>query len=628
MVSNYSGTLLRVDLTSGKVVKQICLNHLIRNYLGGSGIIARILYDEVKPKTDAFDPTNRLIFAVGPLSGTLWPQSGRVEIGAKSPLTGIYGDTSSGGDVGPEIKFAGYDGIIIQGRSSKPVYLWIDDDKIELRDAKDLWGKGVIETEEIVREELGDPTIKLASIGIAGENLVRFASIMCSTMRAAARAGIGAVMGSKKLKAIAIRGSKDVEIAHFDEFVDLMKRFQKRLLDHPYTTSKRKYGTPRLVEIMNEIARFPTRNFQTGVFPYAEEVGGEKLFQLKIKDKACFGCLYACDNYLTITSGKFKGTYFRIPEYETLNSFGSRVGNRDLKSIVFMNRLCNDYGMDSISTGGVIAFAMELYEKCILTDKDTGGMNFNWDNPENIISIIHSIAHRKGFGDSLAEGTINLAKKIGKGSYKFAMHVKGMDISAQDGRAQKSMGLAHAVSSRGADHLKGYPTLDESGYKEAVIERFGKEHLLILDRLSPIDKALLVKDGEELSAIADSVGVCKSGIHGPAVFYWPDLAKAISLVTGMEITVEELKVIGERIVNLERAFNIREGIGRKDDTLPDRFLYEPAPDGPAKGQVVELDLMLDQYYDLRGWNKKTGFPSKRTLRKLGLDNVIKDIYDS
>lgn len=621
-LGGYAGRLLQVDLTRGKAIAQKLPEELARSYIGGNGFCARLLFDLIKPKTDPLGSANVLVFAVGPLSGTIWPQTGRYEVAAKSPLTGLYGEANSGGHWGAELKHAGFDAIIVRGRSPKPVYLFVEDGKAELRDAKQLWGRSALETEAALKEKHGGDA-QVASIGQAGENLVRFSCIM-TNYRAAARTGLGAVMGSKRLKAVAVRGSLDVEVADLKQLECLASVGYKKLLQHKFSVSTTKYGTTILVELMTEIGRFPTRNFQSGVFEHAAQIGGERIVrEFKVKDRACFSCPLRCENFVRTPGGlPSEGKI----EYETLSSLGGRCGNADLEKLLHANRLCNLYGIDTISCGGVIAFAMECYERGLLTKRETDGIELRWGNADAIIECIEKIAGREGFGAKLAEGTAMFAKGFGKEVEQFTMVVKGMDEPAQDGRAQKSMGLSHATANRGADHLTSFEVLSEVGFVEEIEKRFGKKVMPeAADRLNPKHKALMVRDGENFCAVIDSLVVCKFGAVWPPAFYFADFAAALTAATGVRYTERELRTIGERIFTLERAFDIREGITAKDDRLPERLTKEPAPAGPCKGHVVELDYMLRQYYKLRGWDRKTGWIPRSRLRALGLEDVAKQL---
>ncbi|OQY18615.1 MAG: aldehyde ferredoxin oxidoreductase [Chloroflexi bacterium] len=618
----YTGKWLHIDLTTGEIEPRQLDPALAENYLGGNGFGARLLWEHVGPEVDPLAPESLLIFATGPLVGTLMPNGCRVEVIAKSPLTGIYGDANAGGSFGPELKFAGWDAIVFTGQSPQPVYLAIAGERVELRPAGDLWGLATSETEAAIRRAWGDSQVKTATIGPAGENLVRFAGIQTTPQRSAARCGLGAVMGSKRLKAIAARGRGPVRVADPARFHDLAVDFHRRIRANPVYGPVSTHGTPGIVTLMDSLGRFPTRNFQMGSFPEIDKIGAEALEERAfVRHLACFGCPVHCDKLYRIPDGPHAGVALRSVEYETLNSMGACVWSADLDAALAANRLCDDLGLDTISAGRAISFAMELWEQEILNLDDTGGLSLRWGDMELVLRLLGMIARREGFGDLLAEGTRRAAQTIGQGAEKYAMHVKGMEIPAQDGRAQKSMGLAHVTSNRGADHLKAFPTIDETGYPDEARRRYGEEYLPEMAQpLATKYKPLLVKDGEELGAVVDSVGVCKSGgTFVMAEIYWPDLAVALEAATGMEMDVERLKRTGERIYNLQRCYNVLHGITRADDRLPCRFSEEPSPSGNARGEIIDLEPMLDEYYRLRGWDPATGRPTAEKLRELGIE---------
>lgn len=620
----YAGQILKVDLSREKTVIQETDKEMTRDYLGGNGFCARLLFDLVGPRTRPLAPSNVLIFAIGPLSGTLWPQTGRYEIAAKSPLTGIYGEANSGGHWGASLKHSGFDAIITVGRAGRPVYLLVDDGKAQIRSAKALWGATTYEADKTLRERHGTDS-RVACIGRGGENLVRFSSIMTDGYRAAARSGMGAVMGSKRLKAIVTRGGLDIQISDPEKFFKLSEAARQKILDHPFAPNTTKYGTTLLVEAMSEIGRYPTRNFQSGVFEHTDKIGGEEIVShYKVKDRACFSCPLRCESHARVSGGRF-ASEGKI-EYETLSALGGRCLNSDLEGLLYTNHLCNLHGIDTISTGGVIAFAMECFERGIITKEDTGGLELRWGDPDAIVTCIEQIVEREGFGAKLAEGTWRLARSLGEEAMHYAMVVKKQDMPAQDGRAQKSMGLSHATANRGADHLTSFEVLSEVGFVEEIEKRFGKKVMPeAADRLDPKYKALMVRDGENFCAVVDSLVVCKFGTVWPPALYFTDLAEALTAATGIKYTERKLRTIGERIFTLERAFDIREGVTVKDDTLPARLTEEPAPEGPPKGQVVELDYMLRQYYKLRGWDQKTGWIPRRRLEALGLEDVAQEL---
>jgi aldehyde:ferredoxin oxidoreductase len=623
----YGGSYLRVDLSRSEIKKLPLSEELASQFLGGNGFGTKILWDEVGRDVDPLSSQNKLIFATGPLTGTIFPTAGRLEVITKSPLTGIYGDANAGGHFTPELKRSGFDMIIFEGKSSKPVYLWVHNGEAEIRDASNTWGKGTHETENILHRDIGDNRVQVASIGPAGENLVRYAAVMTHGC-AAARAGVGCVMGSKNLKAVAALGNLDIPIANRDDYLKACLDAQKEVLKNPFTPGLARFGTPQLSVPMSEVGRFPTKNHQQGHFEFIEDISAERIEKDHfVRRIACFACPIGCHHVVEVKEGKHKGVAL-VLEYETVNALGARCWNHDLPSIIRADYLCDDYGLDTISTGVSIAFAMELQEKGILTSSDTD-LDLRWGNSDTVLELVTRIAYRKELGKILAEGVRRASQAIGKGSEYYAMHIKGQEISAQDGRAQQSMGLAQATSSRGADHLKGFPTIDEMGYPTEAVQRYGKQYLPeIVDPIQTKYKPMVVKDGEEFCAIIDSVGICKFGTLFPPALYWEPIATALSLITGMELDAPKLKTIGERIVNLQRMYNIRHGITRKDDRQPRRTLEEKSPSGRAKGHVVYLDKMVDEYYELRGWNKTTGFPTEQKLKNLGLEYTADELRNA
>ena len=624
--AGFAGAYLRVNLTTGKVEKLTLPVEWAEDYLGGNGIGTKILWDEVPSTVDPLGRDNKLIVAAGPLCGGLMPNASRLEIVAKSPLTGIYGDANAGGHFAPKLKFAGYDLVVFEGAASAPVYLMIDDDRVELRDAAHLWGKGGVETEQIIQRENRDPDLKTVVIGQAGENLVRVAAIMASFNRHAARCGLGAVMGAKKLKAVAVRGTQDLRIADPEGHRTIAFKMHSEIRGNEFFEGVHRFGTSGLVSLMHPMGRFPTKNFQYGSFDGFQEISGEILREENIvRDIGCYNCPVGCDKIYSVKSGEFAGTTTSSLEYESLNALGAGVLNRNLSGLIKANVLCDDWGLDTISAGRAIAFAMELVEKEILSPEECEGLDMTWGNCSTLIELLRRITFREGYlGNLLAEGAARAAKIIGRGAERYAMHVKGQSIPAQDGRAQQSMGLAHVTSSRGADHLKAFPVIDETGYASEAVRRYGTQYLPeLVDPLATRYKAMLVKDGEDYGAVVDSCGNCKSGgTFVMAEVYWEEQAEAIRTMTGMPMDAQRLKAIGERIYNLQRCYNILHGITRADDVLPWRFTKVPSPSGNAKGSVCHLDVMLPEYYALRGWDPETGLPLPETLARLGLGEAV------
>jgi aldehyde:ferredoxin oxidoreductase len=618
VIHGVGGEILWVDLTKGEVEKRPLDEDLIKQYLLGAGLLSRVLYDAIPQDADPLGEENVLGVATGTLTGSMFPQASRHVVAALSPLTGVWGESHAAGFWGPELKFAGYDAIFFTGISSDPVYLDIEDEKIEILDASHLWGKNVFEADDIIRETHGF-RVRVLSIGQAGENLVRFAAIMNDRDRASARSGLGAVMGSKRLKAIAVRGKGKLEVSDPKGYLKQMDVFHRRMMENPFTPSRVKYGTTSLVELMQHIGRLPSYNMRQGVFDGYEKISGDAINEkYLVKARADFSCLQRCGRYTAVREGPyaFEGG---APEFETQSSMGSRCGNENLESVLFGHHLANMYGMDTISLGATISWAMECWDEGLITAEETDGLDLSWGNHETIIKLTEMISLRKGFGDVLAEGSARAAEKIGGGAEEFVMAVKKQEIAGQEPRAQKSMGLAAVTAARGADHLYAFPVLDEVGFDEDIRKRFGEEYLPeMAERLNPKYKGLMVKQCEDFMVVVESVGLCKYGTQIPPEFFYEDLVLALKVHNGLEFSREELEEIGERIVNLNRLFNAQRGITRKDDSLPKRLTEEKAPVGPSAGEVVELEQMLDDYYRERGWDLETGLPKKETLKRLGL----------
>ncbi len=620
----YMGKWLEVDLSSGRLHEHTLDETFARDWLGGNGFGVRWLWNHVGADIDPLSSDAWLILATGPLVGTAWPCSGRTEAIAKSPLTGIYGDSNAGGFFGPELKRAGYDAIAVHGAATSPTLLCIDHDGPRLEPADTLWGHDTLETEQMIRSRFDDPHMKVASVGPAGENLVRFASIQATPNRSFGRCGLGAVLGAKKLKAICVRGTRRIPLAHPGRFADVARSMHSRIRSNPLYPTVSRYGTASLVMLANEIGRFPTRNFQNGEFERATEISAEVLRERYwVRDEGCHACPIRCDKVYRIRSGPRAGLEVSSLEYETLNAFGSNVGCADVEAILEANALCDRLGMDTISAGRAISFAMELHQRGKLPRSMARGIDLSWGNDVAILELVRMIASRKGFGDLLADGVRQAAAALGDGCAEYAMHVKGLEIPAQDGRAQQSMGLAHITSNRGADHLKAFPTIDETGLPDEVARRYGPRYLPeMADPHATRYKPFLVKDGEDFGAVVDSVGVCKSGgTFVMAEIYWADLAEGVRLSTGWDIDEAELRAIGERITNQMRTYNALHGVSRRDDRLPRRFTQEPSPARGANGEIAHAEEMLDEYYDLRGWDTIDGWPVPETLHRLRLDDV-------
>ena len=614
------GKLLRVNLTEGSILQEEIPEEKAKKFLGGRGLGTKYLFDELTPGIDPLGPENKLIFMTGLLTGTPSPSASRYSVVTKSPLTNIWAQSSSGGRWGVDLKQSGFDGIIFEGISERPVYLTIDDEKAELRDATDLWGKNVSETTQLLKERLGD-TFNVASIGTAGENLVKYAAIMNDLHRAAGRCGVGAVMGSKRLKAIAVRGTKKIKIAHEKAFQEVANKQFELLGESMLGAGLQAYGTTLVLDMVNVCGGLPTRNWQTGVCSFAEEINGEALSEkVLVSPVGCFACPIKCGRNSEIRKGPYAGQKGEGPEYETVGTLGAMCDISDLEAITMAHYLCNDYGLDTISCGSTIAFTMECFEKGILTKENPEGLEIPFGDPEVMIALVHKIAKREGIGDLLAEGTRHMAQRLGHGAERFAMNVKGLELPAYDSRGAKITGLAFATANRGGDHITAYiqaPTYLAAPF--LVIEESEIQDPL---QENP-EEAKVVKDLEDALTVFDAAGCCKFMGMALDAQEWSDI---ITTLTGWEFGVEEFRKTGERIYNLERAFNVREGLTRADDTLPKRLLEEPLPEGPAEGHVNNLEILLNPYYEFRRWDKTTGKPTPEKLRELGLEQVISQIY--
>lgn len=595
------GKLLRVNLINGTITKENLNVEDARNYLGGRGLGTKIFMDEVDPKIDPFSPENKLIFMTGPLTGTFASSGGRYEVIAKAPLTGTIGASNSGGHFGPELKYAGYDGIIFEGESDKPVYLYINDDKVQLRSAEHLWGKTVFDTtDELLKETEEDA--RVACIGPSGELKVLFATIMNDKHRAAGRSGLGAVMGSKKLKAVVVRGTRSIEVSKPEEFLESCTDARRKLKEHPVTgTGLPTYGTEVLVNILNQSGALPTRNWKDGgIFEHADETGGETLTEkYLVKNKGCFGCNIGCGRITRIPDGKFK-SFGEGPEYEAGWSYGADCGVRDLAAICKANFICNELGIDPITMGSTLACAMELNEKGLISKEELGG-SLNFGDAEAIVEFTRKTGLREGFGNKLAEGSYRLAESYGHP--ELSMSVKKQEMPAYDGRGVQGMGLEYATSNRGGCHVRGYLTSPE------ILGVPVK-----LDPLVTTDKASWLKTFQDLTAVVDSTGICLFTTFGIGL---AEISGMLRTATGMSCSDEDVLKAGERIWNLERLFNLKAGFTKEDDNLPERLLKEPLPNGPGKGKVVELETMLREYYELRGWDEM-GVPTAEKLEELAI----------
>ncbi|MGD0643821.1 MAG: aldehyde ferredoxin oxidoreductase family protein [Candidatus Bathyarchaeia archaeon] len=607
----YAGRVLRVDLTTSRTRVEKLDGETAKKYIGGIGLGMKLWLANSKAGVDAFDPENPLVLSIGPVSGTMFPTGGNGHAFiSKSPATNGVGEAVSHGTFGAELKRAGYDAVILTGKAERPVYLWIDDDSVQLLDAEKIWGKSPSETEDAIKNEIGDYYLRVASIGLAGEKLSKIASIINEKTRAAGRTGLGAVMGSKNLKAIAVRGTHDIVVAKPEEFIDMVKEFHERMKG-PAAQKYRTLGTTENVMIQNALHCMPTRNYNNAHFENAEKVSGETLNERYIaKIIACNSCAMRCEHEAVVRDGPYKGTMARM-EYDNLWALGPNCGVDKLDAIIKAAELCNYYGLDAQSTGVTVGFVMDCHEKGILSHEELGGIDAHFGNADALLQLIEKIGKREGIGDVLADGVKVAAGKIGKGSDELAQNIKGLEVSGYDLRCLKTAALGSAVSFRGADHNRsGAYALDLTGKVDRLKAEKGR--------------GKLVKDLEDVFALIDSFIICKNA-KGTLYKELADMAKLYTLVTGYEMTPQELSAAGERINTLARLINLREGLSRKDDTLPWKVMNQPIPDdGPAKGAVVtqdELDLMLDDYYQSRGWTLN-GTPLKSKLEELGLEDLL------
>lgn len=610
--------LLRVNLSSKTISKEDIPEDYLRDYLGGCGLAARYLYDEIPAKTGIFDENNKLFFSIGPLNGGSFPTSGRYNVSCLSPLTGIWLDSASSGKFGYYLRKAGYMAIVIEGKSDRPVYLYINNDIVELRDAADLWGKTISPTISLIQKRCSDQKGSVVAIGPAGEKLIKMASIINDGGRAAGRGGAGALMGSKMLKAIFVTGNKKVPLADENTWKQLVKDFTNKIGEHPISQAMKAYGTSVAMVGVSQNGDAPTKNFQLGTWDGYMKISGPAMAQtiLQKHPVGCHACPTQCARYVKVEDGPYK-MEGEGPEYETVGSFGSLILNDNLESIAYINSLCNEYGVDTITTGSAIAWAMEAYEKGILTKEDTNGIEMTWGNIDATLAMLRMILDREGLGKLLGEGLRCASSVIGKGSEDFVMQVKGLELPMHDPRAFSGYGITYATSPRGGCHVHGYIggwdgrfTMPEAGITE------------VLGPHADEGKALLVIAVQNYGAAVSSSVFCHftSYVLGPT-----ELAQALTAATGINYDAQAVLKTGERIFNLQRAFNNRLGISSKDDTLPKRLLTSTIG-GPNEGIIPDLPKQLKEYYTGRSW-QADGRPTKEKLIELGLDFVVEDLYD-
>jgi aldehyde:ferredoxin oxidoreductase len=609
----YTGKILRVNLSEKTYKEEPLPLEVAQDFLGGSGFTVKYLYDEVPADCDPLGPENKLIYAPGPFTGTTIPCASRMAINAKSPLTGAMGVATTGGHFPVEMKRAGYDVLIIEGKADELTYLYIKNGEVKFRPADKIWGLGSTDAQQVIKDELHDQNVRVSCIGPAGEKLSKMAAI-ANERRVAGRKGLGAVMGSKNLKAIALRGDLQPQIADKEKYDAARKRMRAGMQKSPVLYPEfSRYGTSTTLDLTQALGIFPANNWAgTGVFTPADKIGGYAIEALSAGKTACATCPVGCSQMRLAQQPPYTGILTEGPEYETLYSFGGVTGVDNPDAIIAADRICDELGLDTISAGVTIAFAMELFERGILTLEDTGGMDLSFGNDRSMVRLLHLMGERQGLGDLLADGTKAAAEKIGKGSAKYAMHIKGLELPGYDVRGAKAHGLSFATAFTGADHNKGY----------AFQEIFGIPIPYQVDRLAIEGKGKLCKWNQDArTAVADSPTMCVFLMDmAVADFMFENTAGLMEGATGLIYTPEEVHQVGERINNLARVFNTLVGFTRADDDLPERLKTEPLKDGASKGQLisqVDLDTMLDEYYDARGWTRE-GTPTRAKLEELRL----------
>lgn len=627
-----------IDLTTGSIETRPIPIQIRKKYLGGRGLDAYLLYNHTKAGVDPLGPDNALLISAGILGGTLASATARTHVCAKSPLTGFFGSTNMGGFFAPELRWAGFDHLVIKGKAAKPVYLWIHDGEIEIRDAANVWGLNVHETQRAIRSELGDEDVKCVVIGPAGENLVRFANVMTGLKNAGGRTGMGAVFGSKNLKAVAARGTMDIRIAHPVQALEYNKKFIDQITSAKANKTQGILGTPFIWGATNSWGGLRVRNFQYNQMLYADDIEPERIDEIctetmgKYHMAGCFACQVHCRAQHKIPAGPFAGEYDEGPEYTSQGAFGAEPDCKNANTILNCNHMVNIWGMDNLETGSLISWAMELYEKGILSAEDTDGLDLKFGNDEALMEMIRRIAFRKGWlGDTLAEGGLRAAEKIGKGALKYLVHVKGLSNLLSDERGTPALALGIATASRGSDHLRSRPAIDLYHLPEEVLRKvYGTpvkyDGPLSSEHTEYVGKAWQVFWQEMCYMGVDCLGICKyhTVFLGATLPNFEDWPKVLYYNTGLECTPMDLWTVAERCNNLERLFNIREGLTRQLDMIVDRYFDEPAPRGAPDviGSVIDRDKftkMIDEYYEHHGWDS-SGVPRPETLERLGLAN--------
>jgi aldehyde:ferredoxin oxidoreductase len=618
MSKGYTGKILDIDLSSQKAEVIPLDTEKARKFIGGKGLGGILLFERMKPQIDPLSPESQLLFVTGPITGTYCPSTRTVVIG-KSPLTGTYCDSYVGGHFGPELRYAGYDVLCLRGKCDEPSYVFIQDDKIEVKPARHLWGMDTVQTDEAIKKEVGRD-VHIASIGPAGERLVKYSLISVDVHRQAARGGLGAILGSKNLKAVAVKGTGSIPIVQPDRFMKIAKQIKAEILapENAGMVTLRRIGTGRSTLFSSSQDLYPTRNFQTGTFPEVEKISGEAMRKtFWVKDKACFGCPINCSKLGFVGSGKYKGTVVEGIEYETSTLLGANLEISNLEMIAAANELCDRLGLDALSAGNIIGFVMECFERGLIDERRTDGVRLNFGNGEAVLEMLRKIAFREGIGDLLAQGVRTVAREFGQGSAHFAMEVKGLEFPGWEVRSSPGMGLAYATAERGADHERAFPIAYEVRGAKTPDGR-------VLDRYGVEGKAYVTKYDQDMNAFFFSVALCDMVIGAVGQERCVDLVNA---ATGWKMEAEEVPLIGERIWNMVRLFNVREGYSRKEDTLPERVFQDPLTSGVAVGKTInrqDFEKMLDDYYKIRGWDKN-GVPTREKCRELDLEDSYRQL---
>jgi len=621
----YTGRLLRIDLTEGKVSIETIAPDLLRKFLGGVGYGAKLYYDEIPAGTDSLSPQNKLIFTTGPLTGTRSPGAGFAEVCFKSPLGDIWAEAKCGGEWGGALKKAGYDFLVIEGKAKEPKYILIDDGKVEVRPADKVKGETTSQKDKLIKEELKDAAFEIAVIGPTGEELVRFANIMVGG-RAFGRCGPGAVMGSKNLLAIAVKGSGDIPVAKPDRFQTAVKAGNKKVLDTSGGVGYAPDGTTGEIPLNDHLGDIPTKNWRANSWGKGEELYSHFKSKNLIRANPCYrGCVLRCGRIARVETEKWKTPVHEGCEYESICAVTFFVLNDDMDAAVHATYLCNEYGMDTISTGAVIAFAMDCYDQGTLSQKEVDGLDLTWGNTDTVVELVHRIGKREGIGRILGEGVRHASQEIGRGSDMLAIEVKGLEGPAHDGRSGKALAVMYGVGNRGMCHIHCLEGMAFDSLKNDFgLVPYGLPDPRTVDRWAEEGKGRIAKTLQDFGILPDILGICKFFVYFG--LHLPELSELVSSLTGWDISGQELLDIGERVYNLQRMINVREGIGRKDDQLPERVRKRPEfgqYSSVAECEIRNYEQMLDEYYQARGWSRETGIPTKEKLQQLGLGSLVK-----